>query len=102
MPQVTYAWAMKSTSWHHFVYWFMSLDSAFALIMYPVLAILHTLIYLAVVGCSRRKEAHLDEGGCCCACLYGKNCLKDDDDGKAMTNLTAATIDSPPSDASVM
>ena len=65
----------------------MSLDNAHALWLYPILAVLHIVIYFAIVACSRRKEAHLDSGGCCCACAYGKNCLKDYDD--AIPNVDA-------------
>ena len=68
---VTYSWAMKASSWYRFVYWFQSLETPLALMWYPLLALLHVIIYFAFVGFTGCKEKRADRGGCCCPCLFG-------------------------------
>ena len=67
---VIFAWCMKATTWYTFVYWFMDLETPFALMWYPILAAIHVLVYFSLVAFSRRKERRIDRGGCCCACVY--------------------------------
>ena len=59
----------SASTWSGFVYWFMSLETAWALVWYPLLALIHVVVYFALVGFSRCKERRLGQGGCCCACL---------------------------------
>ena len=75
---MVYTWLMKATLWYRFVYWFMNLETGFALLWYPILALIHVLIYYVLVVFSRWKERRLDRGGCCCACVFPQGPGKSD------------------------
>ena len=73
---VVYAWLMKATTWDTFVYWFMDLETGFALIWYPLIAAIHLMIYVVLVALSQWKEQQLDRKGGCCARLYHAGLLE--------------------------
>jgi hypothetical protein len=56
---VIYSWSMKAYNWHWFRYWFQSLETPMALLWYPILALVHVIIYFALVECNRCKERRM-------------------------------------------
>ena len=59
---VAYSWARKAADWPRFLYWFQGLETPAALLWYPLLAALHVIVYMVLVGLSRLKERRLARG----------------------------------------